>query len=475
MDCISFRGETPSCWRSMCASISDASWAFNCHDCCRDFVEIDLALSTLRGALNGALPVRNPSKKQTIGCVTSLAKSLLDTLESMARIRTQYVPVSDLKFTHVSIGKKFGHGTHRGRPLEILVGELEDGLVRSDADSLRLDAVLYHGRIRSLNNRRLWCLQEFQRRRPEVPVHAHVRVHPLLPGTRDSHGDDMLQKFLGANDSNNNGETVRVRSGSSTFSRASSRCSSGARSPCSDFRVDHRSRASLKNTHSSSGPFTYSHPVCGNSWKRDSRHRSRVRYQRQQSSERVQVFDEHESPFENRPPDTQDQHSPGEHTLTLEGSSLSAAHADTKESASMIIPMTSTAVEPCVTYSTQLEEPVWLQPILSNQQMRKKHMRSIRWAAESWLALHDSAGRDGWGARRISQEGRQALNLALRSGDRQATAVLITHLLRLANGRKLLNAKFKLFKRESLRKAITSSGDIDTLLDELLSANFHYP
>merc|ERR1719223_2683948 len=85
------------------------------------------------------------------------------------------LPIEEVFFSHYKISNVFGSGAHRGQPIESLVNSLQSGSVQST--DLLLKAVLFQGRVHSVNNRRLWALKEFQQRFPEQNVKVSVRIY----------------------------------------------------------------------------------------------------------------------------------------------------------------------------------------------------------------------------------------------------------------------------------------------------------
>lgn len=75
-------------------------------------------------------------------------------------VRETVMPAEDIAFTHACISRTFNSGKHRKLPLRTLVDELRAGLDHSSTSELCLDAVFFHGKLRTLNNRRLFCFRE---------------------------------------------------------------------------------------------------------------------------------------------------------------------------------------------------------------------------------------------------------------------------------------------------------------------------
>ncbi|CAK0904897.1 unnamed protein product [Prorocentrum cordatum] len=112
------------------------------------------------------------------------------------------VDVSLLRFTHDTISRVFAHGSQRGREVTTLVDDLVAGRVCANGDErLRLQTVTFNGHLYSLNNRRLWALKEFARRRGG-PVGITVRVFDMCP---------MTAKFFLSHSTRNQGRSCALR------------------------------------------------------------------------------------------------------------------------------------------------------------------------------------------------------------------------------------------------------------------------
>ena len=104
-----------------------------------------------------------------------------------APCKLQSQRVNQVFFTHAQISDKF----KSGNSLAKLLSDLRRGQVLPEADGrMQLQVCKLGGRLRSLNNRRLWVLKEYQREsnqknppqnRPQIGV--SVNVHPLCKGT----------------------------------------------------------------------------------------------------------------------------------------------------------------------------------------------------------------------------------------------------------------------------------------------------
>ncbi|CAK9052477.1 unnamed protein product [Durusdinium trenchii] len=88
--------------------------------------------------------------------------------------------VGQVFFTHGEVSPQFRNGD----TLTQLVSDLRRGRVLpSQDDRLRLEVFRLKQRVRSVNNRRLWVLKEFQKEHSESTVEVCVNIHPLCKGT----------------------------------------------------------------------------------------------------------------------------------------------------------------------------------------------------------------------------------------------------------------------------------------------------
>jgi len=111
------------------------------------------------------------------------------------RVNDRSVPVSDVRFTHSSISTRFLHGAASGTDLESLVEDLRVGRVDPlTHEDLVLRAVLFKGRIHSLDNRRLWALQQHQLLLPSRAADVQVRIR-ILPWTEARTLIDFFQAY----------------------------------------------------------------------------------------------------------------------------------------------------------------------------------------------------------------------------------------------------------------------------------------
>lgn len=101
---------------------------------------------------------------------------------SLCTGQTILVPVDDVYFSQDSISGVFSGGDHAGRSLNSLVEDLLSGAVSKCDEHMILDVVYYSGCLRSLNNRRLWCLKEHARRIMQVKCSSTAaRFRTLSP------------------------------------------------------------------------------------------------------------------------------------------------------------------------------------------------------------------------------------------------------------------------------------------------------
>jgi hypothetical protein len=115
------------------------------------------------------------------------------------------VPVGNVLYTQKSIKHCFTDG----KRLEDMIEQLRRKTCNAEtAKFLRLDAMLYkiHGPnsspvLLAINNRRLWCLKEYQKRTHEV-VRVQLNVHTW---------PDVGLQFLRNFDATSNGQNVKVR------------------------------------------------------------------------------------------------------------------------------------------------------------------------------------------------------------------------------------------------------------------------
>lgn len=136
-------------------------------------------------------------------CDFDTAKRLLDLYCSCDVV---CVPVRSVRFTQVSISTAFRHGSP-GVEVETLVADLLKGAVHPlRCDDLILDGVMYRGDIFSLDNRRLWALQQYQISLYSSDAEVQVRIR-LLPWSESATADHFFKKF----NSDCAGESVKCR------------------------------------------------------------------------------------------------------------------------------------------------------------------------------------------------------------------------------------------------------------------------
>jgi len=87
------------------------------------------------------------------------------------------VECTRIRYTQDSCSRRFRHGPHAGRLLTDVVEDLVAERLHPERSSwLTLDVVERKRSLVSVDNRRLWCLHEFQRRIPSRTVYAKIRV-----------------------------------------------------------------------------------------------------------------------------------------------------------------------------------------------------------------------------------------------------------------------------------------------------------
>lgn len=103
-------------------------------------------------------------------------------LRAGADFQRKKMRVNEVFFTHGEVSAQF----RNGGTLTQLLGDLRRGRVLPTMDDrLRLDVFKLNGKVRSVNNRRLWVLKEFQAELEKTsdPVEVAVNLHPLCKGT----------------------------------------------------------------------------------------------------------------------------------------------------------------------------------------------------------------------------------------------------------------------------------------------------
>mmetsp|Transcript_24355 Transcript_24355/g.69192 ORF Transcript_24355/g.69192 Transcript_24355/m.69192 type:complete len:533 (+) Transcript_24355:118-1716(+) len=132
------------------------------------------------------------------------SRALKDLLVACA-VRAHKVPARMLHFTHGSISTYFRHGRTVG-DLECLVEDLRAGRVDLlSCPDLVLDVIDFRGKLFSLNNRRLWAIQQYELTRPDDDV-VCVCVR-LLPWSERS----TFWRFHAAFDNDLDGGAVLCR------------------------------------------------------------------------------------------------------------------------------------------------------------------------------------------------------------------------------------------------------------------------
>ncbi|CAE8697653.1 unnamed protein product [Polarella glacialis] len=128
-------------------------------------------------------------------------------VEDACNIEDCILPVRAVHFTHAAISATFRHGAAAGSDLESLVEDLRLGRVNPLVDKdLVLEAVRYNGKVHSLNNRRLWALQQHQLLALTGDVEVQIRVK-VLPWSNEG----TVGRFLKAYDTKTHGDAVRCR------------------------------------------------------------------------------------------------------------------------------------------------------------------------------------------------------------------------------------------------------------------------
>eukprot|EP00931_Biecheleriopsis_adriatica_P067141 TRINITY_DN41328_c0_g1_i1.p1 TRINITY_DN41328_c0_g1~~TRINITY_DN41328_c0_g1_i1.p1 ORF type:complete len:767 (+),score=98.39 TRINITY_DN41328_c0_g1_i1:161-2461(+) len=137
----------------------------------------------------------------------SWGRKLAEVIGKALRTQERVVLVQDVRFTHNAISTTFLHGDECGTELEALVEDLRAGRVDPlTHESLVLTVVQYRGQLHSINNRRLWALQQYQLLPALLDQEVWVRVH-ILPWS-ETH---TIRKFWRAYDSETQGQGVKCR------------------------------------------------------------------------------------------------------------------------------------------------------------------------------------------------------------------------------------------------------------------------
>eukprot|EP00928_Gymnodinium_smaydae_P011456 TRINITY_DN14226_c2_g1_i1.p1 TRINITY_DN14226_c2_g1~~TRINITY_DN14226_c2_g1_i1.p1 ORF type:complete len:809 (-),score=59.60 TRINITY_DN14226_c2_g1_i1:101-2497(-) len=135
------------------------------------------------------------------------ASRVFKAIKTACNVQECVVPVREINFTHASISTKFLHGNASGADLETLVEDLRSGRIDPlNHRDLVLEAVWFGSRLHSLNNRRLWALQQYQLLRFSEAGEVRVRVK-VLPWSESA----TIKRFVKTFDSQTAGETVSCR------------------------------------------------------------------------------------------------------------------------------------------------------------------------------------------------------------------------------------------------------------------------
>jgi len=194
------------------------SQSFGCRCCADDLRDIIHTCSAMQKVL-ADVATSLSSVQVATEYALKLREQLLVWASESASVE---LPLSHVGYTHDYISNRFRHGQQDpdvcpvgrgpgGRGIETLVADLISGksdLLR-DTD-LELEVVFYHGRHRSLNNRRLWAFKQYSEH-CDHDVNVKARIIALLPEARLKNGRFALPKFFEANQSENNGDAVRFR------------------------------------------------------------------------------------------------------------------------------------------------------------------------------------------------------------------------------------------------------------------------
>eukprot|EP00930_Biecheleria_cincta_P048587 TRINITY_DN33877_c0_g1_i1.p1 TRINITY_DN33877_c0_g1~~TRINITY_DN33877_c0_g1_i1.p1 ORF type:complete len:617 (-),score=91.39 TRINITY_DN33877_c0_g1_i1:310-2160(-) len=166
-----------------------AHQSFKCPCCCDDYGDVVQLCLALTKALAAAATSLRCVSTAISAVMTLRERLLLWTFESTLIS----LPASEVGFTHDCISNRFRHGDQdpdssssagrgpSGPGVETLVKDLISGKTDLQEESeLELEVVFYHGRHRSINNRRLWAFKQFAEHCGH-DVDIKVRVIPLLP------------------------------------------------------------------------------------------------------------------------------------------------------------------------------------------------------------------------------------------------------------------------------------------------------
>lgn len=136
---------------------------------------------------------------------------LAEVIAKSLRTQDRTVLVQDVRFTHNAISTKFLHGDECGSELEHLADDLRAGRVDPlSHESLVLTVMQYRGHLHSINNRRLWALQQYQLLPALLDQEVWVRVR-ILPWSEKLSEKETVTKFLKAYDTETEGMGAKCR------------------------------------------------------------------------------------------------------------------------------------------------------------------------------------------------------------------------------------------------------------------------
>ena len=116
------------------------------------------------------------------------------------RARAYILPCRSLRYTQETCRARFSCG----RSLDETTNAIAAGQLNPlTADFLALDVVFLQGVPYSIDNRRLCCLKEAQRRNPWRQIHVRAYVYNIW---------EVLARFLAHFDTTNDGRWIRIRS-----------------------------------------------------------------------------------------------------------------------------------------------------------------------------------------------------------------------------------------------------------------------
>ena len=113
------------------------------------------------------------------------------------------VECNRIRYSQDSCARRFRHGPYAGLLIVDAVRDLTAKRLHPERDDwLTLDVVSKENKLISMDNRRLWCLHEFQRRSGSLTVYAKIRVSVWNPS---------FDRFLEHLDSRYGSDSIRVR------------------------------------------------------------------------------------------------------------------------------------------------------------------------------------------------------------------------------------------------------------------------